>query len=82
MQRRITNSRRGNAQELKEDEQNWLAELDNRRNLEIVAKTIDDLTERVMPPLEKQVEEEGAQVEKAEADAEEVRLRVCDSWER
>jgi hypothetical protein len=82
MQRRITNSRRGNAQELKEDEQNWLAELDNRRNLEIVAKTIDDLTERVMPPLEKQVEEEGAQVEKAEAGAEEVRLRVCDSWGR
>jgi len=73
MQRRIANSRRGNAQELKEDEQNWLAELDNRRNLEVLAKTIEDLSERVIPPLEKQVEEEGAQIEKAEEEAEEVR---------
>jgi hypothetical protein len=58
-------------QELKEDEQNWLAELENRRSLEVVARTIEDLSERVIPPLEKQVEEEGAQIEKAEKEAEE-----------
>ena len=73
MTRRVTNSRQGgNAQELKDDEKTWVDELENRRNLEVVLRTIEDLKDRVIPPLEKQVDEEGTQIEKVQEEVEEV----------
>lgn len=72
MLRRINNSKRGSQDELKEDEQTWMAELETRRGWENWSAQITDLSERVIPPLEKQVEEEGAQIEKVQEEVEEV----------
>ena len=72
MQRRVANSKRGNAQELKDDEQGWLDELETRRGLEIAAKTIVELSERIIPPLEKQVEDESVQIDHVQEEVEEV----------
>lgn len=73
MTRRVTNSRRGgNTQELKDDEKTWIDELENRRNLEVVLRTIEELKDRVIPPLENQVDEEGAQIERVQEEVEEV----------
>jgi hypothetical protein len=77
MQRRVNNSKRGNGNELKEDEENWLNELETRRQWELWAKAIVDLSEKTIPPLEKQVEDEGAQIEKAQEEVEEVGLETA-----
>ena len=50
-----------------------MQELQTRRGLETVSQTIAELSERVIPPLEKQVDEEGAQIEKVQVEVEEVR---------
>ena len=72
MQRRVTNSKRGNGSELVQDEKTWQEELQKRRNLQISASTIEELQERVIPPLEKQVEDESAQVETLQQEVEDV----------
>lgn len=72
MKKRVENSKKGDKSELKEDEANWLGELETRRQWETWASTIADLSERVIPPLEKQVEEEKAQIEKVQGEVEEV----------
>lgn len=72
MQRRLAGSKRRNVAELKEDEQNWADELQTRRNLESVSKTIVELRDKIIPPLEKQVEDESAQLEKTQTEVEEV----------
>ena len=56
MKKRIDNSKKGDKSELKEDEKQWMSELETRRQWETWAATILDLSERVIPPLEMQVE--------------------------
>ena len=75
MQRRVANSKRTNVKELQDDEANWVEELQNRRNLQVLSKNMVELKEKIIPPLEKQVEEESAQLEKIHTEVEDVSFK-------
>ncbi|ORX37164.1 hypothetical protein BD324DRAFT_625039 [Kockovaella imperatae] len=76
MNRRVAGSKRVNVDELKEDEKNWMEELQNRRNLQTLNKTMVELRDKTMPPLEKQVEEETIQLDKVQNEVEDAKMGV------
>lgn len=59
--------------ELKEDERAWVDVLTRFRALQSSEKIANDLRANVVPPLEAQVADESAQLEKAQEEVEEVR---------
>lgn len=59
-------------EDLTREEGDWITELERLRGLQSSNKTISELRERTIPPLQKQVTDETAQLEKVQDEVEEV----------
>ena len=75
---RLARSAQVNMDELKEDEKAWIDVLNRFRLLQSSEKTMNELRVRIFPPLEEQVSEEAAQLEKVQEEVEEVRGHKSD----
>jgi chromosome segregation ATPase len=71
MLRGLNHSKSFDADELNGDLENWLAALDERRALQPLQSTIEELGQSVTP-LERKVAEEEAAIQQAETEVEEV----------
>lgn len=72
MQSMLNKSASQDTAELKEDEKNWVAELNKLRGLLGSERTLKSLQDTELPALEKQVKEESEKLELAQQDVETV----------
>lgn len=71
MQNALAKASRIETKELQVDEKNWIDELERLRSLLASQATMNDLEHNVIPPLEKQVAEEGGRLDKVQEEVEE-----------